>query len=128
MAIPGINIDSLTQISNQDEVQRMADYLRLYQRKAILSSQNIYLTLNPNKDCYYFYQMDEEKEKILNSVTLDRINIVGLNRSISGKVQTFYFTPTGTPVFGCSITLQDNWNNWAIIISVGSGKIRVERK
>lgn len=124
---PGLDGKSLKKMGSQGEVQQLVDYLRWSQRRAILVGERQYLTLEPDRDAYRFFFLQENHEEIVQEVSLQEVDLIGLNRSVSEIPQTFYFTPNGSPVFGCTITLADQWTEWRIIIGVASGKIRLER-
>lgn len=125
--IPGVERIGLTRISQQEEVQHLVDLLRWAQRRAILCGERHYLTLDPLLDQYRIYEIGEDGEVVLQHVSLEGVDLLGINRSVTGMEQTFYFTPQGTSVFGCSISLQGQWTLYKVIIAVGSGKIRIER-
>ncbi len=126
--IPGLNLTSRFRIANQDEVQRLVDNLRLAQRRAILEGVNQYLTIDPEHIGYQIYQLSGSELLIYHQIILENFQSISINRSVSGLNNTFYFTPAGTSVFGCTITLEDNFNLWRVIVAVGSGKIRIEKE
>ncbi|WP_164730989.1 prepilin-type N-terminal cleavage/methylation domain-containing protein [Anoxybacter fermentans] len=128
LIIPGLDGNSLTKIANEDEVQRLVDLLRWAQRRAILHGKRHYLTLDPVNESYRIYELEGDEEKVLKKINLEGLDMIGLNRTVKGMEQTFYYTPQGTPVFGCTITLEDKWTRWNVVIAVGSGKIRIDRE
>lgn len=123
LLLPGIERTGLAKLSDQNEVQKMVDLLRWAQRRAIIHGTRQYLTLNPAQDSYRIYELNENQEVLLKQVELDKLDLIGINRSVSERDQTFYFTPQGSSVFGCTISLQE----WKVVIAVGTGKIRIEK-
>ncbi|MCK4259802.1 MAG: prepilin-type N-terminal cleavage/methylation domain-containing protein [Halanaerobiales bacterium] len=128
LAMPGFDNISLFKIVNQEEVQYMVDLLRWSQRRAILQGKRQYLTLDLKSNQYFLYELDDGVETILKRVKLKKVNLIGINRSVTGMEQTFYFTPQGTPAFGCTISLEDQCNHWKVVIAVGSGKLRIDKE
>ncbi len=128
MAIPGFEKNSLFRIVKEDEVQYMVDLLRMAQRRAILSGERQYLTLDLVTNEYRIYTLKDNDEKVLKSVELKKLDLVGINRSVTEMEQTFYYTPQGSSVFGCTISLKDQSNLWKVVIAVGSGKIKIEKE
>ena len=127
-AIPGLDHVSLFKIADQDEVQRLVDLMRWAQRRAILTGERYYLTLNPVSESYKIYQLVGAEERVFKQVNLENLDIVGINRSVDGMEQTFYYNPEGAPSFGCSITLKNRWNTWKVVIAVATGKIRIDKE
>lgn len=128
LIVPGIDKQSIFRMADQDEVQRLVDLLRWAQRRAILMGERQYLTLDLVAEGYWIYTLDENGESISKQVSLKSLDIVGINRSVPEMEQTFYFSPQGTPVFGCTITLKDHWNTWNVVIAVATGKIRIDKE
>lgn len=118
----------MIKLTDHNEVQKMVDLLRWAQRRAITHGTRQYLSLEPGSDSYRIYELDGEQEVLVKRVDFERIDLVGINRSVPEMNQTFYFTPHGSPVFGCTITLKDRWIEWKVVIAVGTGKIRIDRK
>lgn len=125
--IPGLDGKSLKKLGSQGEIQKLVDHLRWAQRRAVLDSKRYYLTLDPGQEIYWLYTLDESEEKVIHLIQLHEVDLMGMNRTVKGMLHTFYFTPDGSSVFGCTITLKDQWNEWKVIIAIASGKIRVKR-
>lgn len=126
--VPDVGRGTLTKIENQNEVQHLVDLLRLAQRRAITSGVRQYLTLDPVHERYRFYELDGVEEKNITEVSLRGVDLLEINRSVNELPQTFYYTPAGTSVFGCTISLKDTQYLWKVIISVGSGRVRIARE
>ena len=122
---PGLSKTDLSKLTNRGEVQRLIDQLRWAQRRAILHNLPQYLTIDPTTKGYRFYEISGTDKKTYHLELLEGFQSIEINRSISGMSNTFYFTPRGTPVFGCTISLRDQFNLWRVVIAVGSGKIRL---
>lgn len=126
--LPGLSKTSLVKLTNQEEVQRLIDQLRLAQRRAILHNIPQYLTIDPTTKGYHFYEISGADLKTYHLEVLEDFQSIEINRSVSGMNHTFYFTPRGTPVFGCTISLRDQYNLWRVVIAVGSGRIRLVKE
>lgn len=128
LVVPGMDNKGIFRMADQDEVQRLVDLLRWAQRRAILTGVQQYLTLNPEVESYKIYTLEGNVERIYKQINLKSLDIVGVNRSIPGMAQTFYFSPQGTPVFGCTVTFKNRWNTWDVVIAVATGKIRIDKR
>lgn len=128
LILPNLDQTGLYRISNFDDVQRLVDLLRWAQSRAVLLANKHYLTINPLEKSYIIYVYQVDKIKILKEIKLEKFSSISINRSIAGSENTFYFNSRGAPVFGCTILLQDQWNLWKVIISVASGKIRIDKE
>lgn len=126
--LPGLPKASVLKISNQQGVQRFIDHLRWAQRRAIMKNRRQYLTIESAKRGYHFFEIIDDDPKTHYREVLDDLQSIEINRSVSGMSQTFYFTPRGTPVFGCTISLKDQFTLWHVVIAVGSGKIRLKKE
>lgn len=127
LLLPGIEKAGLTRLTDQNEVQQMVDLLRWAQRRAITRGVRQYLTLDPAEDSYRIYELADEEEVPVREVRLTKIDLIGLNRSVPGMDHTFYYTPQGSSVFGCSIVLRDSRTQWKVVIAVGTGRIHIDK-